>query len=377
MSKQKSLTKLERSALTELLNLSDGHTRPDVASDVEARLITAYRQSDEKDQDQLEQEFLQTFFRSSGQMNCKTKNVYLTYSASSAIQAVATFCALNRKSVALIEPAFDNIPRTLQLMGVNLRAVSENRIHSFLNDEIEISEDVFWIVLPNNPTGFELDAEQFYTLVKKCACTGKLLVIDFCFRQYSSSMINFDQYKILNDSNCEYIAIEDTGKTWASQELKLGFLRLSEKKSKIHTFMDEYHDNLLLRVSPFVLDLLTSIINDGDGLKTSAKKFADNSKKIKEILPAEYFSMASDAVENWPLPMEWIRLRRPKFPLSATEFATLLQREYKVLVLPGAPFFWKNPRRGEDYIRISLARNDRIISHGSDRINDAVRKIIG
>lgn len=368
-----SLTDLERRALPELLNLADGHTRPDVAVDVETHLLKSYRLSVKNAEDQLsiEREFLSSFFEVGNQKSVPEGHAFLTYSASSAMQAAANYCFLENLSVALIEPAFDNIARSLELMKINPVPISENSITGFIHNEESINQDVIWLVLPNNPTGFQIDSIEFEKLSNRCKEQNKLLILDFCFRQFSNLMLGFDQYEILDRAKCRYIGIEDTGKTWASQELKVGLSRISSTSdsANLRETLRRIHENLLLRVSPFVLKLLTAIIQDGDGLKRTKNVLKENFGILKNALDPSCFVLSSAVVDDWPLPMEWLGIRRPNLAVSADEFCSHLKNNYSVLALPGEPFYWRNSLKGSNYIRLSVNRKPDIVKHCADKIN--------
>ena len=56
--------------------------------------------------------------------------------------------------------------------------------------------------------------------------------------------------------------------------------------------------------------------------------------------------------------------------------ATLVQkrlRELGIYVLPGTYFYWSSPERGEDYLRIALARDPELFAEACRALSDAVR----
>ena len=88
---------------------------------------------------------------------------------------------------------------------------------------------------------------------------GKTLVVDFCFRFYAAELPRWSQYELLQRSGVSFITIEDTGKTWATLDMKIGMLVCSDD---LHDEFYHRHDDLLLNVSPFHLALLTEFIDD-------------------------------------------------------------------------------------------------------------------
>ena len=83
--------------------------------------------------------------------------------------------------------------------------------------------------------------------------------MDYCFRFYMEQLGAWDQYSMLNNSQCSYIAIEDTGKTWSLSDIKVGVTVCSRDASDL---IHRLHDELLLNVSGVHLSILAAFIND-------------------------------------------------------------------------------------------------------------------
>ena len=258
-------TEYERESLGEVINLSDGHARQPLTVTQQAivdRSPEIFRYAHRVSQFHLESAFVRAFLHLAGEPQVfPPERYFLSYSSSSAIGMIALYCQRHQKSVALIEPIFDNIPNTLKAAGVPLEVLPEEMLRAAdLTDVLQqIAADVVWIVCPNNPTGHVLSEAVFDSLVEGCERLGKTLVVDFCFRFYAPDLATWSQYERLQRSGVSFITIEDTGKTWATQDMKIGMLVCSDD---LHDEFYHRHDDLLLNVSPFHLALLTEFIAD-------------------------------------------------------------------------------------------------------------------
>ena len=92
-----------------------------------------------------------------------------------------------------------------------------------------------------------------------CSEAGALLVLDFSFRPHSELSTAYDAYEVLTSTGVSFIGIEDTGKTWATHDLKVG---LTVTSDDIAGLTHRLHDELLLNISPIVLWFLTELIGD-------------------------------------------------------------------------------------------------------------------
>jgi aspartate/methionine/tyrosine aminotransferase len=354
-------TEYERESLADVVNLSDGHARQPLTATQVAIIERApeiFHRAGRASQFDLEAAFVSAFLHLAGEPRVfPTDRYFLSYSSSSAIGMTALYCRRHQKSVALIEPIFDNIPNTLRAAGVPLEVLPEELLRSadLLPALRRVAADVVWIVCPNNPTGLVLGEAAFTALVEACAQLGKTLVVDFCFRFYAPELTSWSQYESLRRSGVSFITIEDTGKTWATQDMKIGMLVCSDD------LRDEFyhrHDDLLLNVSPFHLALLTEFIADTIAHGTEATIGYFVSRNLDLLRQA--FTGTVLQITGGPTPtatVAWIRIAAN---LTGERLWAAL-RERGIHLLPGSNFYWHTPANGRSFVRIPLARDPDLI----------------
>lgn len=365
----------ERLSLEGGINLSDGHSRLLLTNNQQAivdRFPQLFRQSTTaKSHTELEMTLLHEFYTLGGQsIPFKPAQYMLSYSASCIITMLASYFLRTSKRVALIEPIFDNIPSILVREGVSLTSVAEESLHpDVIQKTLEsITEEVLWLCSPNNPTGNYIDQATFQLIAEHCASKNKILVIDFCFRLFCENMAQWDQYKILKDSGVSFIMIEDTGKTWSTAEMKVGILVCSED---LFPHMYRLQDDLLQSVSPFHLKLITEYIKDArkNGKEDS---FLSIIQKNRSLL-RECFA---DSLFDLPYPhssitVEWLGIGNT----FSGEELTLALSKLGVHILPGTNFYWKNPLKGKQFIRIALSRPTSFIQEGAPIIKRVAEQL--
>lgn len=368
------LTGAEREALPVLLNLSDGHSRPLKESSLRPLLAEALEDSIEEAQDELERTFLARFMQSANQsLTLSPANYQFAYSATSTIDIVAKYCLHKELTVGLIEPCFDNIPRSIAYLNVPLMSVPEGQVESIVAAVKRPPFDVLWIVLPNNPTSWQLDESEFRDLVQNCVRHKILMVVDFCFRHFSNVLHAYDQYELLKSSGVDFITIEDTGKTWASQEIKVG---LSVSSDSVAEAVQTLHENLLLRVSPFFLAILNRLMADSSALDATKKLVRDNRAILSSLLDSLPVQLGSSGNADWSLPLEWLHLL-PECGLTGRQLQCNLAHR-GVEVLSGDLFYWASREKDSAHIRVALNRETRIVRTGSrilaQTVADGARK---
>lgn len=355
-------TEYERLSLDSEFNLSDGHSRLRLLPSQEAiidRFPELFRGASVRNQTELEHQLIESFFILAGARDSyPADRCFLSYSASSAIAMLASYCRRSHKSVALVEPTFDSIASILRREDIPLEVISETSLYQ---DDVatllgSISADVIWLVLPNNPTSRYLEQSRFIEVVRFCADHKKMLVFDYCFRFFCQNMLEWSQYEILEQSGVTYAAIEDTGKTWSTLDIKVGMLVCSDDIS-----MDVYnmHSDLLLNVSPFHLQVLTEFIRDTTriGLKASILDHAAlNRRNLRAGLAGSVLEPAL-AERNGALAREWIHINAT---FTGEDLWKAL-RERGVHVLPGSNFYWNDPQQGLHFVRVPLTRDPDLI----------------
>lgn len=342
-----SLTHLERKSLDGPFNLSDGHARLTLDSPTEATLQTllsiAWEKSSSMSQSVLESRFEAAFVSAIGPGWWSARpQAILATSASAAIDCVGKWMSANGITrVGLIEPAFDNIALILRRLGLNLEPLPENVSSILETAEAGLIEAVM-LVLPNNPTGWTLLADEFADLERTCAQMNIPMIIDQSFRAFDLAETISPR---LDEVEAAVIVIEDTGKTWPTKELKASFL-LSNRESislELKTILEE----ITLNVSPLSLAFLTELlIYEGDSGRASREAVAKNRNLLAEVFPGQ---LASVSVS--PISVAVLNTTRPGSAIADTAYRS------GVAVLPTGQFYW-NQQVDPFAVRLALFRNE-------------------
>jgi aspartate/methionine/tyrosine aminotransferase len=355
-------TTYERRSLDVGLNLSDAHSRqPLTASQqrIVERFPALFAEACRRTQFDLEEDFIDEFLALANQSRRYPYERYLlSYSASSAVTMLASYCVRLRKAVALIEPVFDNISSILRREGVILEVLPEELLtrDDPSADLSKLASDLIWIGSPNNPTGSYLDRRQFGRLVEFCATRGKTLVVDCCFRFFCRDMRSWDQYELLKSSGVSFVMIEDTGKTWATAEMKVGMVVCSDD---VYPEMYRLHDDLLQCVSPFHLVVLTEFLRDtqASGFEATVLHYIGINRELVQRECSSAVLEPINPVERGAT-VEWIQIHAP---FSGEDLWKALAA-VGVYILPGSNFYWHVPSKGQRFVRIALARDPAIVS---------------
>jgi aspartate/methionine/tyrosine aminotransferase len=374
------LTQHEIVGLTKAFNLSDAHTHQRQSStqhSIVERLPALWYCAEQYPQTDSERAFLDAFCRLHNQPTALAKNrALLSYAASISTVIVGMYLRKRRLSVTLIEPCFDNLHDVLHNTGVPIVPIDEHcfedvtRIYS--NLEQHVHTDALFLVDPNNPTGFSLlqhGREGFEEVIRFCSDHDKILLLDFCFAAFAladPAIERFDVYSLLEASGVTYIAIEDTGKTWPVQDAKCAILMASDD---IWSDIYNIHTSVLLNVSPFVLQLLHAYIEDSiyDDLASVRNVFVANREAATSALAGSILEYQVPAVD---VSVAWFKINHD------TLWATRLHADLVdigVAVLPGTGFFWSTPSRGQDYVRLALARDPQMFACAMTQLRDALR----
>ncbi|WP_245614078.1 aminotransferase class I/II-fold pyridoxal phosphate-dependent enzyme [Actinokineospora inagensis] len=369
------LTQHEIQALKTEFNLADAHTHQRQSPSqraIVARLPQLWYEAEDGKQADYENRFIEAFFRLHGQPTAPPlRRTLLSYAASISTLVAAMYLKRRRMSVSLVEPCFDNLHDVLSNVGVPLYPFAESLLDDpatlYDNLAATVRTDALFLVDPNNPTGATLlrhGRRGFEEVVRFCRDHDKLLLVDFCFAAFTlfdDSLDRFDVYALLEESGVSYVALEDTGKTWPVQDAKAALLTCSRD---IWPELYNIHTSVLLNVSPFVLNMLTEYIEDSA---------ADRMTSVRSVLDTNR-SAAVRALAGSPLVYQepvakvsvaWFRVCPPLF--SATRLQGLLAAD-ELYLLPGRYFHWSEPSRGEEYVRLALARDPRMFAEAMTRL---------
>ena len=287
--------------------------------------------------------YVGTFSRLTGQSISRTAGVpLLHYSASQAIEIAAhTLKRSGMDSVALMTPTFDFIPALLSRCGLRTVGLPEDLLYDPPAIRA-LDVDAVFIIVPNNPTGLELNESEFRGILEVAAAAGRPVVCDFSLRGYGSSL--YDQYQLLRDSGVAYLTIEDSGKWWPLGDLKIGMLVSSDA---LHPVATRTSRESLLSVPTVVVRALTSImsrsIDDEQNGNLSDRDFLrkilnENRSLLHDRLRGTEFTVRT---HGDTLNVEWIESGGL---LDSTELC-FKELTHGVAVLPGKPFFGTRPRR--------------------------------
>jgi aspartate/methionine/tyrosine aminotransferase len=355
----RTLTDWQMTGLNNTFSLADGHAHHRVHTEAQASLTPrlAHMLFDvEGPQGLFEQRFAHRFYELAGQTVPPDAELAFHYSAS-----VSTDCAARAladtgvRRVGLITPTFDNIPMLLGRAGLDLVPLEERSFWteaSYRRDRLRGCDAVF-LVVPNNPTGFEPEQTAFVDLVGMIAEHGLTLVVDSSFRFYSRLHL-WDQYRVVAEAgpSLDAVFLEDTGKTWPTAELKVG---LTCAFGALREPLRATTREVLLNVSPFTLQLLTELIAaDGRARATtevdphSCQVIAQNRSELRRLIGGvDQVQVDSEASL---VSVEWLRVPAG----TATATCAWLERR-GVSVAPGNLFYWDRPHNDE-HLRVALAR---------------------
>lgn len=375
------ITQHEIRAMLAEYNLAAAHARKSQSptqKKIVERLPELWYQAEKTNQLEIEERFIQAFFRSQRQATALTTPTMLVYSSSIALVIIANFLALKKMSVSLIEPCFDAIHSILGNLRVSIhKPLSEEWLHD--SDKIyenlvkHVRADALFIVEPNNPTGFTLEGSTqildkrkkgHLELIRYAKDHNKLLIFDFCFSSFSleeAAPATFDVYKELEQSGVSYIIVEDTGKTWPLQDTKVAMLKSSKN---LHDDLFNIHTSFLLNVSPFILNLVTQYVLDSekDNFASVFELLKQNRNTARNILSGSLLEL-QEPMAN--VSVAWFKIKNSS--IRASDLHKYI-RERGVYVLPGTYFFWSNHAKGEKFIRIALARDTQFF-------NEAIRRL--
>jgi aspartate/methionine/tyrosine aminotransferase len=372
----KNLTGYEIDTLHQAYNLTDGHAFRRWSSAEEAvidRAAQLFKCNNRRRQADIERAYVRDFSHLSGQTWDEDALGYLMcFTASMAFEIVANHLRLQRQSLALIEPCFDNLADIFQRHHIPLRPVPDALLESpgdaFESALRTIDTDAICLVTPNNPSGRTLSEENLRTLLRFCKERGTLLILDNCFRAYLPPQLVYDQYRLVLEAGVRAILVEDTGKTWPTSEIKAPFFAVSRARGLFGQIYDIYTD-FLLHVSPVGIKLMHEFIrlSQQDGLAFVHEVVRINRKVLYDNLAGTFLTPCEHPFAS----VAWLRIDGP---LNALELKQVLD-EHGVFVLPGNHFFWHNRRQGERFIRVALARDADMFREAAALLGEVCRKV--
>ena len=362
------LTELELAAIDSGLNLADGHARYELTASQQKiidRLGDLFAQAADTLPGLLDQQAQSAFLAAVGQHAAiSDAEVLSCYSSSVAMEIFArALQASDIRNVALMHPTFDNIPDILRGVGMNLIPMSEDGLLD-ASGTLPKGAQVLFITTPNNPTGRVLGPEELTYWARECASKGAILVLDSSFRGFDERA-QYDHYAILAREGCRYVIMEDTGKLWATLDLKIGFLAFSRNEElPLHRI----YTDILLGVSPLLMLMIKQFAEDArDGGFAELHRFIHSNRTL---LRKQFAGIPEIGVpeEDSRISVEWLALSDDY--VGSEIWHALHQRS--VHVLPCRQFFWADPESGERYIRLALSRPPEMIRAGAAAIRNYI-----
>jgi aspartate/methionine/tyrosine aminotransferase len=347
------LTTMEVAALTDAdggLNLTDGHARlvlSDSQAAIVARIPEMFALAAQRPFRKIENEAHATFLRAIGQYSAPvgTGRILSCYSSTLATDIVARALPYGA-TIAVLHPTFDNIADLLVTRGLRLVPLSEEAL--LAQDWPVPPVSAIVVTHPNNPTGLITPQAHLRSLAEHAARHGQIVIVDASFRGQVRDA-QYDSYAVLDEAEADWIVIEDTGKLWPTQELKIGMLAYS---SRTTLPIERAFSESLLSASPVVLQLIAALARD----------WADGGYELARALIDENRSVVRAAIETVGLRLadleSQISVARVELPAGGPDSALLYKDMLArgVHVLPCAPFHWADKNSGLRFIRLSLAR---------------------
>jgi aspartate/methionine/tyrosine aminotransferase len=289
-----------------------------------------------------------------------------------ALEIVANYLRIERLTLALIEPCFDNLANIFHRHGVLIRPFPDTLLEAH-GDVFDLALhgiecDAICLVTPNNPTGRTLSQANLRSLVRFCREHRKLLILDNCFRAYIPRDLVYDQHRIVLDADVDAFLVEDTGKTWPTAEIKAPFFAVSRARGLFDRIYDIYTD-FLLHVSPVGVRLLHEFIrlSEEDDLAYIHEVVAVNRASLYEKLAGTFLIPCEQPFAS----VAWLRIQHSFTGLRLKQTLD----EHGVFVLPGEHFFWNDRRQGEEFVRVALTRDADMFREAAGLLSEVCHKV--
>jgi aspartate/methionine/tyrosine aminotransferase len=369
------LTEIEVLGLNSQHNMADGHAYHDLAPQQLAivnRLPELWKKSAAKKHGQAEEDFRNAFLSLAA---CPSLSNYPHFricpTASNSIDTVASWLKENNLKTLLIEPTFDNLSLILKRRGVPIASIAENDVIPMVHGQCTHDFDALFLVNPNNPTGKNLTEQEFKHIVHWCKENGKIVLLDNTFRFFVPQL--YDTYSILQESQVTFISIEDTGKVWPTQDLKVSLIFFSENIAKE---MNQIYEEIYLCVSNFQLEILSLFLLDAKnrGLDVAVWQevaFRRNAfRKVIQNSPLEIHPVSVDS----KISVEWVTIKNG----YGDDFSVLnFFQQNGLVVLPGRHFYWdaNGPHIPLNSLRFSLLKTRDKFFQGLAVLDSTLKKM--
>jgi aspartate/methionine/tyrosine aminotransferase len=169
-------------------------------------------------------------------------------------------------------------------------------------------------------------------------------------------------------ADIRFIAFEDTGKVWPTQDLKASLIYYSDD---IKDIFHEIYNEVYLCVSNFSLGILSAFFKATakTGLKNTIWDIIDARRvQLRKILENTHLSITNESRDS-NLPVEWLNIDA----MNKNDFTICQElRQYHLAVLPGRQFYWNSSDDHDHHrnIRISLMKREDVFLSGIDLLRD-------
>lgn len=372
-----SLTEHEVFGLSAKYNLADGHSYISAIAHfrgVLSELPDLWGSAAETPIPQMEMAFKDVFadyFALPGLK--KHQHFSICPTASNSIDIVGAWARSKQLKIGLVEPTFDNLAQLLRRREVELEAVPESMFSDLglLERFIQNKKlDALFMVNPNNPTGFVIDAAMMKNIVVLCCRLNIILILDTSFRFCHKTAI--DEYALLVEKGASFIVLEDTGKQWPTLDAKASLLSYSKNLAQeIRAIYEEVYlccSNFVLRV---IIAFIEATLKRG-GLTYVHSIITKNAEIVRSQLVGTQVCVDSPHSHSGMTVM-WLDIKRTG--LSDLELTNYLAT-YDVAVLPGRYFYWNSHEvAGHDRIRIALLKPDDQFEFSLSRLRQALLEL--
>ena len=303
-------------------------------------------------------------------------NFKICPTASNSIDLIAAVLNHLNQIAVMVEPTFDNLALLLRRRGVNLSSVNDIELYQAAEvNEIDKTfpdlkkYNALVIVHPNNPTGLTLSENGFRNIISYCKRHNMILVIDNCFRVYRRNI--FDDYNMLVDSSISFMAFEDTGKVWPTQDLKASLVYFSDDLKNIFC---EIYNEVYLCVSNLTLGIISTFFDETTraGVQNTIWDIVDKRRsKLRNAIEGSKLSVTNVSF-NSNLPVEWLT-----FSFANKDDFVICQelKQLKLAVLPGRQFYWNSSHSHHNNIRVSLMKRETVFAIGLNILHNYCKKM--
>lgn len=365
-----SLTHYEIEGLKSGLSLADGHASHEPQEALKRLVVeqpSVWADGPRYSAEEHVSRVIEAWARLANEPAATKTRVCIAPTASNSIDITSAALKARSKTTHLVTPTFDNLASLARRRAVDLRPLPQEQLDVGLEEFLGSlgKNDALFLVVPNNPTGSSIGSHSLNMVFQESERLGFSIVIDRTFRFYESKSEE-DLIGRLQRSGASFVVIEDTGKTWPTQDRKISPIFYSEDwADTLQTIYEEIY------LCPSIADVaffkrlfdLETKSNFPGPLRDLVK---DRRNELRAALAGSALVFAPES-RNSTLPVEWLDISATG--LTDIELVRKVETETGVHLLPGAQFFWDQglaaPR---NRARVSLLRPELVFEQCIDRL---------